>query len=1325
MRFKYDKIIVMFLILLFFLVIIPSGFAADNQTENDASITQMSENGDVILGKDYYFDANAEDNTGDGSHSNPYKTLTDSRIKNDSTIHLANGEYSLKQKHTYSNISFYGEDAEKTVINGNGESLVVDDIFNLRDVTLNNFSIINNGDLKASNTIFSNSVSSKVDSTYDTFGSSISTIGKNHQVIIKNCTFINNYAQYGGAIYQRGGNLEISDSAFINSTALNYGGAIFCDAYNSKKAKVKITNSKFINSTSLNDAGGAIYLISSYLDVDNVSISYSRATFGGALTLLSSYSKLYNMKLNNNKATYNGGAIYHMYGNLTVINSVFINNSAKNVGALYMDTSDFFSIQNNLFINNSASNHVGAFYSLLNDYGYLKNNTYINNSALLYNDSLETLNVNPFISNGNYTMYMYNPTFDGLFPSYYNSFDEGYVTSVKSQGDGGNCWAFSILSTLESCIIKASGKHIELSVENMKNLMELYSDYGWNMKTNEGGFDGMGMGYLTGWLGPIYAYDDIYDETSELSPLLDSIMHVQNILYIKRNSFTDNYAIKKAIIDYGAVNTAIYMDATYYPQIDTFAQYCSNDISCDHSVSLVGWDDSIWIPGAPNPGAWIAKNSWGSEWGNDGYFYVSYYDKTCAKVGENVGVFTFILNDTVRYDKNYQYDIPGCTDYFLNTTSTVWYKNIFNATDNEYLAAVSTYFEKETNWNLSVYVNGALKMTKSGHAQGGYYTIDLGEFIPLKVGDIFEVIFKINVKGHAGVPISEIISLNKYFYKEGISFISYNGKKWQDLYELEWEYPDHSYSSEVACIKAFTIFDEIGTALDLNFSYNGFNPVEITASVLNQYGYPVNCGHVVFNLSGETRTADVVNGVAKITHDFKRGMNTISATFNACGYSSSSDSTYLNVIKYDVDMDLIVRTSLNTATVNVTFSNPINETVILTLNGEKRYTVKSVKGFASFMLSDLDYGLNEIVVSLYSPLYEANDITSNFTIDVKKTNIAANNLITVYRSGEYLNITLADKYGDDLSQKSLKITLNGETYYLTTKEKGAASMPISLSCGTYNMDIGFMGSENYLPSQKTLKISVKTSITFTSSTYTYYSKYSVLLLNKLGNPLANRYVKIIINRVTYDVKTNSQGYALVYIKLNPGTYAVKVTNPETGEVKSQNIKVASRISQNKDMSVYYGSGSCYKVKVLNDYAKLEKGLKVTFTINGKTYTAATDKNGIASFKINLNPKTYRITASYNGFKVTNTIKVKPTIVTKDVSAKKSRTFKFNAKLLNSKGQILKYKIVTFKVAAKTYKVKTNIYGVASLSLSNLKVGKHSIITSYGTAKVQNKIIIKK
>ena len=264
---------------------------------------------------------------------------------------------------------------------------------------------------------------------------------------------------------------------------------------------------------------------------------------------------------------------------------------------------------------------------------------------------------------------------------------------------------------------------------------------------------------------------------------------------------------------YGGVSTGIYWDKGYE---NGSSYYCPAVKNENHAVVIVGWDDNYskdnFRETPAGNGAWIIKNSWGTNIGDDGYFYVSYYDDGIAKPNSNTPSYTFILNDTIRFDRNYQYDIGGKTDYLKLSTNTAWYKNVFNSTNDEYLSAVSTYFEKSTNWDLKIYVNNALKLAQSGFSKAGYRTIELNEFIHLNVGDAFTIEFKIRTSGDIGIPISEKISLNEQIYKRGFSYFSFNGKDWTDLFDYKTTYPEHTYQSQVACIKAFTIFDEKSTA---------------------------------------------------------------------------------------------------------------------------------------------------------------------------------------------------------------------------------------------------------------------------------------------------------------------------------------------------------------------------------------------------------------------------------------------------------------------------------------------------------------------------------
>ncbi|MDO5823268.1 C1 family peptidase [Methanobrevibacter sp.] len=1211
---KLKKSAVIFLIALIF--IIPTAYASDNQTE-------LSLNGDEgVLSDSYYFDAGVADDMGNGSIDNPYKRLTKNRIKDDSTIYLNNGVYDNGVYKQVSNLTLIGKSCENTVI-GN-LNLEINGYLLVYNVTFIDCKITSYGNVSLFNSIFKDSSSSN----------GVLTLNSKTFLNITNCTFTNNsVSDYGGVICANNSNINIFNSVFDGNSAEKFAGAIYCD----NRSMVTIKNSNFTNNHAKNDAGGAIYAINSTIVADYLNISNSSATFGGAITSLNSNLHLTNFKSSNNKAKYRGGSIYSIYANQTIVNSTFENNTALDGGAIFINYPFLLNLTSNKLIKNNAFNIGGAIYILSDKNNSIFNNTFLNNSAVFNNDSYETELPNLAIGNGDYILIYHNQPFIGDLPSSYDLRTLNQVTPVKNQGSGGNCWAFAALASLESCILKATGKTFDLSEENMKNLMALYSDYGWNMNPNNGGFPSMAIGYLTSWLGAINESDDKYYSLSALSSVFNSFIHIQNILFLNRKNYTDNDEIKRAIIEHGAVSTSIYWKTDYQ---NGKSYYNDNVSSANHAVAIVGWDDNYsrdnFNKPAPGDGAWIIKNSWGKYAGENGFYYVSYYDLSMARINDPSKSYTFVLSDSIKYDKNYQYDISGQTDYLFSSSSSVWYKNRFTATDEEYLTAISTYFQKETSWNLYVYVNGELRLTQSGSAGASYKTIELDQFIPLKKGDVFEVAIKLTADGDVGVPISEYFSLSHLLFGKNVSYISYDGENWFDLFDFKGKYLSHTYHGlQVACIKAFTVLNKINSTIAL--IVDDLNPVELTAIILNQYGNPIKTGKVTFNIEGTDYAADVINGISKFYYKFKNNESkVISASFSDVGYIGSS---------------------------------------------------------------------------------------FNMTIIPRQGSIMADDSVYYYNETIYYSALLLDNNMKPVSNREIKFKINNTEYVALTNNEGIATVSLKLDLNSYDIEIGLKHDEFSLAKKITVKSSIKLP---TNKRYAYNSKYYAALFDAEGNPMSNCNLKMIINDASKYVTTDSNGYINYNIALNPGSYSIIIINPKTNEQSTQTISVVSRITQNKDLTMYYGAGSYYKVKVVDDNGKVKKNLKVSFKVNGKTYYKYTNEKGYASIKISLKSGKYTILTTYKGYKVSNKITVKPTVITKNIKIKKGKTGKFTAKLISSKGKVLKYKKITFKFKGKTYIIKTNKYGIATLKIPKIKsIKKYSVTTSYGSQKYKNTISIVK
>ncbi len=142
-----------------------------------------------------------------------------------------------------------------------------------------------------------------------------------------------------------------------------------------------------------------------------------------------------------------------------------------------------------------------------------------------------------------------------------------------------------------------------------------------------------------------------------------------------------------------------------------FAQYTDEALPSNHGVTVVGWDDTFsktnWPEGhrPPADGVWIVKNSWNTDWGNEGYFLLSYYDMTI----NGIGSFEYVVSKDVE-DMDYLTILEH--DYMpseiISSTlfdEPVYAANIFEITEDSVLQFISAMTgDLNTTVTASVYL---------------------------------------------------------------------------------------------------------------------------------------------------------------------------------------------------------------------------------------------------------------------------------------------------------------------------------------------------------------------------------------------------------------------------------------------------------------------------------------------------------------------------------------------------------------------------------------------------------------------------------------------
>ena len=1347
---------------------------------NDVNDTQLGESLSTSV---VYFDASASSD-GSGTQSSPYKYYQPDRITYGTTAYFADGVYEITElSHIYSSsaypTTFVGQSMDKTILKlnvPNKFSFTVTDnsCFVLNKMTLIGVHINNQANLIANDVKFTNSVGfsqnyapalsysyvSKIyDPSYggviicDTPSNKVTTLNLtncrfesncavsggvlatyNTVANIQNCIFYNssanrfggviygvkstfnvknssfdlNDAKYGGAIYANFTEFNFRDSQFSLSQAQSFGGVIA-----SFSSKLNLNKVIFSDYASLNDAGGAIYTIGGTLDVSDSTFKNGSSDFGGAICALKCDSTIENSNFIYNDATFYGGSIYNMYGSIVLNSNNFNNTHARIGGSVFNRLSDSFNLLNNYFIGSTASEGDIVFIDGSNSNALESKNTYDSSQVLLkYGNvyDIDHYNSVPLI---NYAAELT----DGI-PSFYDSRMYGYVTPVKDQIQGGNCWAFSGIATLEACLKKATGIEYDFSEENVKNIMSDFSLFDLDTGANSGGNLYMFIAYLAGWFGPTYDENDVYDDYSSLSVIYDSIIHVQNVYILpERESFYDNDKIKTAVLTYGAVSIGI-------------------DLSQNqgHAVTIVGWDDEFVsndFLGNKAVGAWIVKNSWGSNWGFDGYGYLSYLQPISYG-------YTFIFNDETGYNNIYQYDLAGKSGMRSINRDTVYLKNKFTAKGNEILSAFSTYFDEPTNFTASVYLNGNLVATQDGISEIGYYTIPLAKEVSLKKGDEFEIVVKISNAEPVYFPVSSANGVNKLYLKEGISFYSTDGKNWNDLYKTV---------SGVACIKAFTRCETL-TDVSIDVDEEGgssFDNVNVGDLIniqldLPQY-YVVDGiqqeleGLVSFTINNQSYFATVKNGKACLNITFEEEGN-----YNVKA-QLISNRVISNLIDFTVKVVKTAQSSLVIKANDVSkfYGGSGNYVATLTLDGNalsganvkifingKEYVTQKTDSNGQVVLDlDLPVGVYDIRAQ-----YGGKTVTSKFTV---LTTIFANDatqpFLDSYISASFVNTDGEMLVNEKISFSVIPYGVNAlpTIFNATTDSLGVATADINLHAEKYLVSV--VNPVNQEKKEFVLDVSQidsKTSITVSQSGNV------VTIDATLDSAYASGHVNFIISGNIYKANVqrvdDPQAGTIALARLSLGNLAIgdySVTAIYSGDdnfrvsTSSRDFSVTDnpyRLNSGNYWSYYGRSGTIAQVTDNNNNPI--SGEFVTAVISNNTYVSITDEEGLAYFYLDdLEAGTYEVLFEYKGQSLLKYVIVYSTI--KDVtSTSEYLNSKVGAYFLDShsngkpdSGDIT-YAVneqVKFIVNGKEYTATTDSNGYASVDV-DLPVGTHTITT---------------